>query len=159
LVTAIAVICISFLLAGIAFGQSVPLPEGTIQLPDGNAEWIDGPPSLPAGTKIQLLEGNPAGEGFFTMRVKAPAGSRLQPHWHPREERVTILTGLVRVGFGDAFVEGNMTTFGPGSYYVNPAMSHHYVWILEETVMQLSGTGPWEIHLLADGDHTGDDHR
>jgi hypothetical protein len=42
-----------------------------------------------------------------------------------------------------------MATFGPGSFYVNPARSRHYVWVVEDTEMQLTGMGPWELHVLA----------
>jgi quercetin dioxygenase-like cupin family protein len=98
---------------------------------------------------MMLLEGNPAEKGFFTMRVRILAGARLQPHWHPREERVTILSGLARVGFGETFDEARMASFGPGSFYLNPAKSHHYVWIVEDTEMQLTGMGPWELHPIA----------
>lgn len=92
-----------------------------------------------------LLEGDPRKEGLFTLRLKIPAGTRLQPHWHPRDERVTVLSGLVKVGFGDEFEEANMVSFGPGSFYLNPAQSRHYVWFVEETVMQLTNVGPWEV--------------
>jgi hypothetical protein len=131
--------------------QSGLLPEGTIQVPGGIGTWIDAPASLPAGTRMLLLEGHPGREGFFTMRLRVPAGARLQPHWHPGDERVTVLSGLVRVGFGDRFDESTMATFGPGSFYLNPARSHHYVWVVEETEMQLTGGGPWELHMLDDG--------
>jgi hypothetical protein len=42
-----------------------------------------------------------------------------------------------------------MASFGPGSFYLNPAKSHHYVWIVEDTEMQLTGMGPWELHPIA----------
>jgi quercetin dioxygenase-like cupin family protein len=135
-----------------AFSSSVAqsaLPPGTIQVSNGEGAWIAAPPSLPAGSQMMLLEGHPGEKGFFTMRLRLPAGARLQPHWHPRDERVTILSGVVRVGFGDTFDEKKMTTFGAGSFYLNPPKSHHYVWIVEDTEMQLTGTGPWELHLLA----------
>jgi quercetin dioxygenase-like cupin family protein len=128
--------------------SEAPLPAGTIQVPAGSGSWIDAPPSMPAGSKMMLLEGHPAKEGLFTMRLRLPAGSRIQPHWHPRDERVTILSGLARVGFGEAFDEAAMTSFGAGSFYVNPPGSRHYVWIVEETEMQLTGIGPWELHML-----------
>ena len=128
--------------------QKRALPEGTIQVPGGTGKWIEAPPTLPNGTKMMLLEGKPSEKGFFTMRLLLPAGARIRPHWHPREERVTILLGQARVGFGDRFDEAAMTSFGPGSFYVNPPKSHHYVWIVEPTEMQLTGTGPWELHFL-----------
>lgn len=126
-------------------GPPRALPPGAIQIQGDSAAWIDAPPSLPAGTRMMLLEGDPRSEGLFTMRLRLPAGARLQPHTHAQDERVTIFSGLVRVGFGDAFDEARMTSFGPGSFYINPAGSRHYVWVVEETVMQLTGLGPWEI--------------
>jgi quercetin dioxygenase-like cupin family protein len=137
---------------GIAVAETSALPEGAIQFPAGRGEWVDGPASLPAGTRMLLLEGHPAQEGFFTMRLRLPAGARIQPHWHPSEERVTILSGVARVGFGDTFDESAMRTFETGSFYVNPPKSHHYVWIVEETEMQLTGTGPWRLHMLETGE-------
>ncbi len=124
------------------------LPAGTIQFTGGSGTWVDAPATLPAGTKMMLLEGHPKKAGMFTMRLKIPAGARLQAHWHPREERVTILSGLARVGFGDTFEEKSMASFPAGAFYVNPPKSHHYVWIVEDTEMQLTGMGPWELHLL-----------
>ena len=43
----------------------------------------------------------------------------MKPHWHPRNERVTILEGKIGVGFGDEIDRENVTWFGPGDYYVN----------------------------------------
>jgi quercetin dioxygenase-like cupin family protein len=126
------------------------LPEGAIQAPGGAGDWIENVPSLPSGTTMLLLEGSPFDEGMFTMRLRLPAGTRMPPHWHPRDERVTILAGLARVGFGDRFDEKAMTSFGPGSFYLNPANANHFVWIVEDTEMQLTGMGPWELHLLED---------
>jgi hypothetical protein len=141
------VVCVTLPAADLR-AQAAALPEGTIQAPDGAGVWVDAPPPLPAGSKLLVLEGQPNQEGFFTMRARLPAGARIRPHWHQEAERVTILSGLVRVGFGDDFDEDAMATFGPGSFYLNPARSHHYVWIVEDTEMQLTGLGPWVMHFL-----------
>ncbi len=142
------VLALAGFLAGILPAQNPQpgaLPAGAIQVPVEKLAWGEAPPSLPAGTQMMLLEGDPRKEGLFTLRLKIPAGTRLQPHWHPRDERVTVLSGLVKVGFGDEFEEANMVSFGPGSFYLNPAQSRHYVWFVEETVMQLTNVGPWEV--------------
>jgi uncharacterized RmlC-like cupin family protein len=139
-------------LAAPAAAGSAALPEGIIQVPMGAGTWIENPQGLPPGTSMMLMEGSPFTEGMFTFRMRIPAGTRLPPHWHPRDERVTILSGMARVGFGEQFDEDDMTDFGPGSFYLNPALSHHYVWIVEDTEMQLTGTGPWELHLLEPGE-------
>src|SRR4051794_16523884 len=54
--------------------------------------WGDAPPSMPAGAKIAVLEGDPRKPAFFTMRLKLPAGARLAPHTHPADERVTVVS-------------------------------------------------------------------
>lgn len=113
--------------------------------------WKDGPPSLPAGSKIAVLEGNPKEEGMFTMRVRVPAGASLAPHWHPRDERVTILSGAVELGFGTVADRAKVTRYGAGSFYVNPPRVMHYLFFPEATVMQMTGVGPWEIHSEAPG--------
>src|SRR5262245_7678671 len=65
--------------------------------------WKAGPDSLPPGAKMAILEGDPAKEGFFTMRLLMPDGYRVAPHWHPNVERLTIISGTVNLGTGDRF--------------------------------------------------------
>jgi quercetin dioxygenase-like cupin family protein len=107
--------------------------------------WKDGPPTLPAGSQIAVLEGNPREAGIFTMRVRVPAGAKLAPHQHPRDERVTILSGAVELGFGKTADPAATKRYGAGSFYVNPPNVAHYLFFPEETVMQMTGVGPWEI--------------
>ena len=108
--------------------------------------WNDGPPTLPPGTKMAVLEGNPRAEGIFTMRVRVPAGAALAPHSHPRDERVPILSGAVELGFGTKADRTATKRYGAGSFYVNPSGEAHYLFFPEETVMQMTGVGPWEMH-------------
>ncbi|HYI08095.1 MAG TPA: cupin domain-containing protein [Thermoanaerobaculia bacterium] len=108
--------------------------------------WADGPPSMPAGSKIAVLEGDPLAEGMFTIRVRIPAGAALAPHWHPRDERVTVLSGAAELGFGNTADRARVTRYEAGSFYVNPQRVMHYLFFPEETVLQMTGIGPWEIH-------------
>ncbi len=66
-------------------------------------EWRDGPPSLPKGAQIAVLEGDPSKEGPFVFRVKAPDGYRIPVHTHPKTERVTVISGTFNIGMGDKF--------------------------------------------------------
>lgn len=102
--------------------------------------WTDAPPSMPKGTKIAVLEGNPQQPGIFTIRLKVPAGTKLAPHTHPRNERVTVLSGKVAVT-----IDGRTTTFEGGGFYVNPPDTTHSVEFLEESVLQLTCEGPWVV--------------
>lgn len=125
--------------------------NGTIQHASEDLRWVDGPPSLPPGAKLMVLEGNPREKGLFTMRIKLPAGTRIEPHWHPRDERVTVISGSVWVGFGDTFDTTAARQLRAGSYYVNPPSLHHFLWIPEETVLQMTNMGPWELTYVHEG--------
>jgi quercetin dioxygenase-like cupin family protein len=107
--------------------------------------WSDGPPTLPTGSTMAVLEGNPRAEGMFTLRVRVPAGSAIPPHWHPRQERVTILSGAVDLGFGTVAKKDSVTRYRAGSFYVNPPRVVHYLFFPEATEMQMTGVGPWEL--------------
>lgn len=119
--------------------------DAPIQWTADNIRWADGPATMPAGTKIAVLENHPQKAGLFTMRIKAPAGMKLMPHKHPRPERVTVISGAVFVGFGEAFDRAKAVKFPAGSFYVNPADTPHFIFMDEETVIQINGEGPWQV--------------
>lgn len=122
-------------------------PRGPVQVARGTEVWTEAPPSVPPGAKMAVLEGNPRAPGIFTIRMKVPAGYRLPVHTHPADERVTVISGSVHVGFGDAFDPASPTvrTFPAGSFYVNPPAVRHYLWFDEQAVLQITGFGPWEV--------------
>lgn len=126
------------------------LPEGTFQHVVLSEEivWKPCPQNLPAGCKVAVLEGNPQTPGLFTLRFKVGDNFIMPPHTHPREERVTVLSGQVSVAFGsDGSREGGRQ-FGPGDYYVNVRDAVHTVWADEESEVQITGLGPWEVHFV-----------
>jgi quercetin dioxygenase-like cupin family protein len=133
---------------GVSAVHAATVPEGAIQLPADVQVWKPGSPSLPAGSQMLVLEGDPKKPGLFTIRLKLPAGSRVQPHWHPQPERATVISGTVAVGFGESFDEAHMKTFGAGSYYVNPPRVPHYLSFRQDSVVQLTSEGPWELHYV-----------
>lgn len=140
---------ILFIVNGInVYSQDNNLPKGAIRVFPESILWIS-PPGLPDGAKVAVLEGNFMQEGIFTMRVKFPPYYKLPAHWHPKDERVTVLEGAVYVGFGDVTDTANATKFTQGCFYVNPMESHHYVFTQAEGVtMQMTGIGPWGITYI-----------
>src|SRR5688572_17958291 len=80
---------------------SQEIPKGAIRVFPDQIQWGEAPPSLPPGAKISIFEGNPLQDGIFTMRVKFPPYYKLPAHWHPKDERVTVIEGAVYVGFGE----------------------------------------------------------
>lgn len=126
------------------------VPASAIQKIASELTWSDAPPTLPAGTKVQILEGSPQREKMFTMRLRVPAGAVIRPHTHPREERVTILSGEVAIGFGNRVDPTNVTRFTAGGFYVNPPDVVHYVIVRREAALQLTGMGPWGIEYVGE---------
>jgi len=111
---------------------------------ESDVQWKDAPPSLPKGCKIAVLEGDPAKPGPFSMRIKFPAGTRMPPHWHPADERATVLKGTLKMGLGDVFDESSTTPVASCGFSLMPAGTHHFGWFPEETILQLNGNGPWK---------------
>jgi quercetin dioxygenase-like cupin family protein len=122
--------------------------EGITLNPPDTIVWKDGPPSLPKGAKIAVLEGDPTKEGRFVFRVKAPDGYRIPPHTHPKMERVTVISGTFNIGMGKTFDQKATKAMPAGTYgYWEPEMAH-FVWIKGETVAQFHGVGPWVIKYV-----------
>jgi quercetin dioxygenase-like cupin family protein len=118
-------------------------------------QWGPGPAAMPPGAQAAVLEGDPTKPGIFTMRVKFPNNYKLPPHFHPRRERTTIISGSVRVGSGDVFNEAGMMELGPGSYITIEPNTHHFAMVKNsnlfkghDTVVQITGEGPWELHYV-----------
>src|SRR5947207_180357 len=100
ILVAVAMSCLG---AAAGSGGGEPGHEGASVYPPDALRWQEGPPSLPPGAKVAVLEGNPAKEGPFVMRVKLPDGYRLAPHTHPRPERLTVISGTFHIGMGATF--------------------------------------------------------
>lgn len=107
------------------------------------------PSFVAPGAQLAVLEGNPmASSGDYTIRLKMPDGFRIAPHWHPKRENVTVISGTLKVGMGDRFDEGTMLSFPAGSFaYLDPDM-HHYVMANGEVVVQVHGMAPVQFNYV-----------
>ena len=110
-----------------------------------NMKWGPAPPELPPGGQMAVLEGDPSKAVPYTIRVKFPDGYKVQPHWHPVAERVTVLSGTLKVGMGAKWDDSNPTTLSSGGFAVMPARMKHFAWSVGDTVLQIHGTGPFKI--------------
>ena len=115
-------------------------------------KWQDGPPSLPPGAKIAVLEGDPTKPGPFVFRVKVPDGYKIPLHTHPKPERVTVIAGTFQIGMGDKFDATKVEAMPAGTYGTWPAGMKHFVIVKGETVVQFHGDGPWKIEYVNPAD-------
>ena len=111
------------------------------------------PGFLSPGASLAVLEGNPmAPSGDYTVRLKMPDGYKVAPHWHPRRENVTVISGTLKVGMGDKFDESKMMSFPAASFaYLDPSM-HHYAMSSGETVVQIHGKAPIQFNYVDPND-------
>lgn len=136
-----------FLLSASATAQTAGHGAGHVLVTPSDLKWLNGPPSIP-GAKQVVLEGNPREPGPFTMRLLLPAGSKIPPHTHPGIEHVTVLSGMFNIGTGARFDSEKVKPLPPGSLAVLQPGTPHFVWVKEETAVQLHGMGPWEIKYV-----------
>jgi quercetin dioxygenase-like cupin family protein len=125
--------------------------EHTI-LTSADLKWKEGPDALPSGAKAVVLEGSPKTEDLFHLRLRFPAGYKIPPHWHPGTERVTVISGSAKLGLGDRFDESKMKPLQAGSFFSLPPRTAHFVTVTEDTVIQLSTIGPWDVKYVDPAD-------
>jgi quercetin dioxygenase-like cupin family protein len=138
-----------------AQGPATNPPAGTppmMLFPAGQIEWKEGPASLPKGTTMAVLEGDPTKAGGFTMRIKFPAGLRVAPHSHTQTEHATVISGVLHLGMGAKFDSAGTRPMKAGSFGFWPAGTQHFAWMEGETVLQLHGQGPWTITYVNPAD-------
>jgi len=126
---------------------------GAMQIYAGaDVEWKDGPGSLASGARFAVLEGDPAREGLFTMRLRLPGGFHIAPHFHSGVEHVTVISGTFHVGMGEKFEKGKARSMAAGAFGHWPPGMRHFAFTEGETVLQLHGMGPWTVTYLNPAD-------
>lgn len=118
-----------------------------ISSPD-RLNWVKAEPPLPSGTEVALVLGDPSKAGDFIIRAKMPAGTVIRPHTHPDPETVTVLSGTMHFGMGSKMDKSSATKLGAGGFVAVPADHPHYVFTDEDTIIQVTGKGPFRIRFL-----------
>ena len=120
--------------------------------PAETIEWKAGPAALPPGARMAVLEGDPSKEGWFVVRFQFPDGYHVAPHTHPKTERVTVISGTLLLAMGENLDRTAAKSLAAGTYGFWPAGMKHTAWSEGETVIQLHGTGPWQINYVNPAD-------
>ena len=117
-------------------------------------QWRDGPPTLPVGAQMVVLDGDPRKEASFTMRLKMPAGYKIPPHTHPTAERLTVISGAVHLGIGEKFDETGGRELRAGDFAVVPPGVPHFAWSNAEAILQIQSEGPFERKFVDPADNS-----
>jgi len=121
--------------------------DGHLLLTPDQLEWSD-IASMAPGAKIAVIEGDLSEAEPFTFRLKLPAGYRIDPHFHPAYERVTVISGKLHFAHGEEFDRAQTTALPAGGVAIMPPGEPMFGYAEEETVMQLHGQGPWGIEYV-----------
>jgi len=125
---------------------------GAITVNAPEIKWVEAPPDLPKGAEMAVLHGDPSKKAPFTLRFKLPAGYKIPPHWHSKDEQLTILSGTFVLHMGDTMA-APASSLTAGGYHFLPGKMHHAAETKGETILQVDGTGPFDIHYLDPADN------
>ncbi len=127
----------------------MPSEESAMVARSGNAlRWSDfSPPGFPPGGKITVLHGDPFSPGPFALRLQLPDGYQIPLHWHPNAEYLTVLSGGLQMGLGNAVDLKSANRYEPGDFVFIPGREAHFGQAQGATVLQITGNGPFVLNL------------
>jgi hypothetical protein len=130
-------------LAALASLASVTLAQvgvfTPIRLAPADLEWT----RRDNGTFRANVAGDDLMPGMYSYRARFPAKHRVEPHFHPDNRTVVVISGTLYVGFGERFDESVMKPLPAGSTWTEPTRQPHFAWAKDgEVVIQVVGVGP-----------------
>ena len=138
-------------LAVAAMALPASADEAHAMVNPADIKWGDAPPVLPKGAKAAVLYGDPSKPGPFVMRLQAPAHYKIAPHWHTNAEVVTVISGSVAMGMGDA-IDPKAHVVKAGGFAAVPGKAHHYAVTQGATILQINGEGPFDMTYVNPAD-------
>jgi len=102
---------------------------------------------------MAVLEGDLNQAKTYTLRLLLQKGQQVPVHSHSYSERFILLAGKVEFGFGDAFAKDKLKPVSLPSIGLVPANQMHFAQVLaDNTVVQISGVGPFDMKLAKDSE-------
>lgn len=153
LTTVAAMVFVALTIAGFTAVAKEKMQNKPVMITPAEIKWTPGPPSLPPGAKMVLLEGDPKRSEMVSMRILLPRNYKLMPHTHPDAERVTVVSGTLFFGPGEKMDKKKAKKLPAGSFFVMPPNTPMFGWTEDqETVIQINVMGPWDITYINPAD-------
>lgn len=134
-----------------ALAQEAAAPTHVLSAP-ADLKWGDPPPVFERGASFTVVSGDPSKAGLYVVRLKMPAGYRINPHWHPTDEHVTVLSGTFAIGMGEKFDKATMKDLPAGGYALLPAEMRHFAMAKTASTVQVHGMGPFALTYVNPAD-------
>ncbi|RPI22013.1 MAG: DUF4437 domain-containing protein [Acidobacteria bacterium] len=117
-----------------------------IMLAPDTVKWDKCPAAVPPGAQCAVIEGDlTTANQLFAFRIKMPDNYRIAPHFHPGDEHVVVLSGVLNMGMGEKFDTSAGHAMSAGSFMVMPKGERHFAWTNGETIIQVYAIGPWGL--------------
>jgi hypothetical protein len=117
------------------------------KLPD-QIDWKGRPGSV---NQSAILFGDPSKPGLYVQLLKRGPNDWSQPHSHPNDRFITVLSGTMWIGTGAKFDPNNTVPLKPGGFVRDIANQVHYDGTKEDgLVIEIVGMGP-STSTRADG--------
>jgi|SRR5579859_677906 len=95
------------------------------------------------GSQTYALWGDPAKPGPYAILVKWLPHHMSQPHTHPNDRHITVISGTWWVGTGESFSPDTTTPLPAGTVVTHFAKQYHYDGAKDEPViLEIVGEGP-----------------
>jgi hypothetical protein len=79
------------------------------------------------------------------MQVQLPGVTRIAPTKHAVAMRLLVVSGTLRIGFGDAWDAATFKEVGRGGVALIPENTWYFAETTGPTVLQMFGVGPLEL--------------
>lgn len=97
----------------------------------------------PVGAETAVVAGDPTKPGLYVMLVKWSPHHMSQPHWHPNNRYITVLSGMWWVGTGAHFDPDHTVAMPAGTTVTHFARHVHYDGAKDEgCILEIVGEGP-----------------
>ena len=146
------VLILGGVLAAFATGVNGLTQTAHVMAALNEATWGPAPPMLPPGAQIAVLAGDPTKPVAYVARLKFPANYTIPAHSHPTDENVTVVSGDLFLGMGNAVDKSSAKALGIGGFGLLPAHMNHFAFTKQETTVVLFGKGPVEFKYVKQAD-------
>jgi len=91
--------------------------------------------------------------GQYTIHARIRPGHTVGPHWHRNVvQEITVLSGIYLNGWGDVWNPSGLREVRTGESVVIPKFKVHFWATREETLLQATMTGLYDIEYVLDAD-------
>ena len=101
------------------------------------------------GCELASVDGDLNAEGTpFVLRLRCAAGTKIPAHWHPTDERITVVKGTFQVGIGEKFDAAGLQTMNAGDFANMPKEMRHFALSKTATIVQVHAMGPFKVNWV-----------